>query len=292
MSAALATLTERVYVSQFTTAVFGVTVRKAGEPADADGNVVVRLIEEASGNTIATLTATHVQTGDYQITLISSHTAQTGLYTLRWEYAIDGTPEEFESYIEVGPSNPAYDDLDEDFKDLVDTVWLKFADSYDSPGGGPHAQVHLQSHFSRGRFAQLLRTAVGRLGVIQPPKTVYTLSADEGKKFPLATWGWVLEQALFVEVLKHLIRTYTEQPEVVGVNVARTDRRDYVRRWETVLTMEQRELDSALDLFKVQHMGLGSASIMVSGGVYGRYAPTRVAHSAAARPRYYARFYA
>lgn len=292
MSTAIAALTERVYVSQFDSPAFGLNIYKDGALTDPDTGVTVTLIlETGDGTTIFEKPASQVQTGVYQIGLTSVDTQKVGYYTLRWTYTVQGTPELFETYLEVGPVNPAYDELDEDIKDIVDVVWLRFADLYDSPDGGPHAQIYLQTHFTRGRFAQLLGIALRRLNVVSQPKMIYTLSQNEGKKFPVAKWGGVLEQALYIEAIKHLRRIYTEQPEVVGVNVARMDRRDYLNRWGIILQDEEKDFRSSLEGFKIAHMGLGSAKAMVGGGVYGNYGPTRTTRASAARPRFWSRWY-
>jgi hypothetical protein len=174
-------------------------------------------------------------------------------------------------------------------KSIVDDTWIKFADLFDSPEGGPNLQTYYQTHFSRNRIAQLLKTAVGLLNTTAQPFQSYSI--DVPGQFPIQQWGPLLGQALYVEVLKHLIRSYVEQPAFVGGSVTRLDRRDYMDRWQSVLDEERKQLKSQLDIFKISNMGLGKPKVLVSGGVYGRYGPTRFAGSVAARPRYWSRFY-
>jgi len=105
-------------------------------------------------------------------------------------------------------------------------------------------------------------------------------------------WGGLLGQYTYVEMVKHLIRSYTEQPAIMGSgSITRLERRDYADRWRLVLRDEEAELKSLLDMFKIRHMMLGNPRVLVSGGTYGRYAPTRIAGSVAARPRMWARWY-
>jgi len=95
-----------------------------------------------------------------------------------------------------------------------------------------------------------------------------------------------------VEMVKHLIRSYVEQPALISSGaITRLDRRDYTQRWHEVLEEEQAELKSMLDTFKIRRMFGGAPKVLVSGGTYGRYAPTRIAGSVAARPRMWARWY-
>lgn len=286
-------LGERTYVSQYGTPTVGFVVHKDGVPADADANAVTVRMETLDGTTVVfNRAADHTATGTYETTLTSAETQSPGIFKLTWSYAIDAVPQEFVSLIEVGESSPAYDRLDEGMKAVVESAWLRFADLFDSPDGGPHLKVYFQTRFGRGRMAQLLGIAVGRLNTVSQPHMTYSIEGPPaGKQFPIAQWGGLLDQALYIEAVKHLIRSYVEQPEAVGVNVARLDRRDYMMRWESILRMEQDDFKSQLEIFKMAHMGLGRPRVLVSGGVYGSYGPTRLSHSAAARPRYYQRFH-
>lgn len=89
------------------------------------------------------------------------------------------------------------------------------------------------------------------------------------------------------ETLKHLVRSYVEQPALQGGEVTRHDRRDYLDRWRSVLQDEREELKTQLDVFKIRSMGLGRPAVLVSGGAYGR-APSGMRYlGLRGRPRYY-----
>jgi hypothetical protein len=168
---------------------------------------------------------------------------------------------------------------------------VRFADLFDSAGGGPNLQAYFQAHWSRGRVAQLMNIALQKINGVAQPWTSYTLDGINGPVFPVQFWGGLLASYTYVEGVKQLIRAYTEQPAFQGPPVARQDRRDYADRWRRVLQDEQAELKSQLDVFKIRHIMSGSPRVLVSGGTYGRYAPTRIAGSVAARPRMWARWY-
>ncbi len=278
-------------ISQHANEVLGLEIRVQGAPADPDGSTVtVTMTNTATSVVVFTRAATRVDVGRYEVTLSTAESSVLGTYALLWQYAIAGVAQGYQTEIVIGSAEPAYDTLAEPMQIVVDNVSVRFADLFDSPHGGPHLQTYFQSHFNRGRIAQLLRVAVGVLNTTAQPFQSYTIDGDGGASFPINQWGPLLEQALYVEVVKHLIRSYVEQPLFQGGGVTRLDRRDYMDRWRAVLDDERDQLRSQLEVFKIANMGLGKPKVLVSGGVYGRFGPTRYA-GMAARPRYFYSFY-
>lgn len=294
--AAPADYREREYLSLYATEVVGLVIHKSGVPADADGDVTLNLIREDAPDgpvVVFSRIASHVATGTYEVLLGSEDTGTPGLYTLQWLYQLDAVDQEYRTYAEVGQSTPDYDMLAPGLKQVVDSVWIRIADLYDHPTGGPHLQTYFQTHFGRGRIAQLMRIALGKLNTVAQPHMTYTLDDGQGgATFPVANWGPLLESGTWIEVIKHLRRSYVEQPNFMGSGaVSRLDRRDYMQRWGEILGEEEETFKSQMETFKIAHMGFGRPKVLVSGGIYGRYGPTRLAGSVAARPRYWTRFY-
>lgn len=284
---------DRAYVSRYAGQVFGLIVHRAGVPGDADGAVTVSFTNEDTNTLVFSRTADHVGPGEYSVTLTSADSSTPGFYGLEWSYLVNGGAEVFGQAVEVGSAAPAYDGLAAAMKDIVESVWIRFADLFDFEVGGPHLQAYVQTNFGRQRLGQLLKIAVGKLNTTAQPYQTYTIDGDGGASFPVAQWGSLLESALYVECLKHLVRSYTEQPDFQsGSGTTRLDRRDYMDRWKEVLDLEEPTLKSQLEVFKIANMGLGKARVLVSGGAYGRWGPQRMPMSAAARPRFSTRFYA
>jgi hypothetical protein len=285
---------DRQYISQNATDIIGLAISVAGVPGDADGNIVqVTMLAENTNSQVFQRAADHPGVGLYETQLLPAESAVSGPVTFVWEYALNALDQEYRTYAYIGESAPAYDALNPVMKDIVDAVWIRFADLFDSPDGGSNLATYFQSNWGRGRVAQLLRVAVGLLNTTAQPHQTYTLEDGQGGGlFPVAMWGSLLESALYVECLKHLRRSFVEQPAVIGAGgITRLDRRDYMQRWGEVLADEQYTLKSQLDVFKISNMNLGRPKVLVSGGVFGRFGPTRVAGSMAARPRYWTRFY-
>jgi 5-hydroxyisourate hydrolase-like protein (transthyretin family) len=283
---------DRFYVPQYSAEVLGMEIRVAGVPADPDGSAVtVRMTRDADSVVILDRAATRADTGRYEITLSSAESQTSGNYTLRWSYTVATVPRFEDTVIEIGRAEPFYDNLVPEMRALVDGAWMRFEDLFDSPFGGPNLQTYFQTRFDRGSAAKLLRVAVGILNTAAQPYQSFTIDGDGGAAFPVAQWGALLEQALYVEMIKHLRRSYTEQPIIQGSNVTRLDRRDYFDRWGIVLADEQAQLKSQLDTFKIRAMMLGRPVVRVSGGVYGRWGGIARSPALAARPSYWMRAY-
>lgn len=264
-------LVDRRYLSQYATEQVGLVISSGDQPIDPDDNAVtVSMDSDTAMHTVFSRSADRIDVGTYATTLTSSDTATPDKYTITFNYLVDAVVDSYSLRVEVGSSAPAYDSLQSGFKMIVESVWIRFADLYDTPYGGPHLQIYVQSHFGRNRMAQLLSQAIGRINTVSQPHMTYTL----GRAFPFDNWGPLLVQALYVEVLKHLRRSYVEQPEtILGTTVSRFDRRDYMARWGEILAEETADLKDMLDAFKIANMGFGAPSVLVAGGAYGNFGP-------------------
>lgn len=246
---------------------------------DADTVPTIEFRNYATNALIWTRASTHVSTGVYRARLSSVETGNPGLYFILWQYILGGIPEQFRTDIEVPSStSTAYNSLSDNARTVVDTVWRMFEDLFDSPLGGPHLANYAQTSFGRETVARLLEHAMGWLNTTSQPHQTYSIAQDD---FPFAEWGGLLIRALYIEVIKHLMRSYVEQPDAQGVSPARLDRRDYMSRWQTMLELEQEEIKPMLTTYKMAAMNLGRMSILTGGGVYGGFGPSMLP----ARPR-------
>lgn len=287
---------ERQYISQFSMPELSFSIYIGGALADPDAQAVSAqlMLQNPDGSTVPvnTYTAARLGAGQYQVTPSTQDTATPADAQLVWYYTVGSAPQQYAAQLVIGQANPNYDGLPQDIKDLIELVWVKFSDTFDSASGGPNLQAYFQAHWSRGRVAQMMRVSLMTLNTIAQPWSNYTLDLQGGPLFPWMQWGGVLVSGTTIECLKHLIRSYNEQPALQGGgSVTRQDRRDYVDRWRESLDDERESYQHQLDMFKIRHLGLGNPKVLVSGGVYGRYAPTRIAGSVAARPRMWARWY-
>lgn len=217
--------------------------------------------------TWSTAEVAHEETGVYSVDLTPTLTAERGNYAAVWTYTVDGSPLTFTDHLQVIEPMPTYDNLREEEKAVVEQVSWMLADLFDSTNGGPHLQEPFQTHFGYERIAQLLHLGATRINVTSIPVTNYGVG-EGSSKFPEILQPFLV-LGTYLEVVRHLVRSYVEQPNFVGMNVTYTDRRDYLQRWQSVLADEKRDFDKALVQAKRKLLGLGRGALLVSGGIYG-----------------------
>lgn len=185
---------ERHYVSRSSIETLGLLVHVAGVLTDVDDDMTVTMTSEETNDVVFTRVAEHPETGAYAVTLSTIETGTEGFFSLMWTFSLGGILQADETSIQVGPRDRAYDSLDADMKAIVESVYsVRLGDLFDSDIGGPNLQTYYQTHYGRGRVAQLLRIAVGRLNTIAQPHQTFSL--DSPGQFPVAQWGPLLEQA-------------------------------------------------------------------------------------------------
>lgn len=215
--------------------------------------------------------------GVYSFKLPTSLTSNLGLLTIHWQYKVIGEPYDYWDYYQVIEPMPIYDTLSDGERGIVKMVSMMFGDLYDSVDGGPHLKEEFQTHYGTETLALCLQLAANRINISSQPWTNYVIGDNNpgGSRFPANGYP-ILMMATYLEVVRHLIRSYTEQPNILGgPGVAYTDRRDYVDRWRNILNDEKEDYDNAIRNFKRSIMSLGGGNLIVSGGIfgtaYGRY---------------------
>jgi len=109
-------------------------------------------------------------------------------------------------------------------------------------------------------MAKLLPDALYTIGATFTPVIEYTED-----NFPFDHHSPLAGQSLLVESIRHLMRSYVEQPVPVGSNVTYFDRRDYLNRWQSILQMEVDKLTAWIDIFKQSQFAFGSTAMLVGG---------------------------
>lgn len=137
----------------------------------------------------------------------------------------------------------------------IDMVWMMIEDAFDSDEGGPYLTD--TSFFDQHKIAMLFDAALMKINA-RPP--IQNFDVDT---FPYSGARPLLVKALYIEVVKHLIRSYVEQPSVIASNVPYFDRRDYTQRWQVIVDKEELELERWIKLFKRGFYNFGSGALLV-----------------------------
>lgn len=254
-------------------------VDRASKPVDPDtGTIALKVWLDALDNTstdprgeliidIGSADIVRDDKGKFRYDIGPAHTNRRGLLSVEWSYTVDGTDFTFQDNMQILEQMPNYENLNDATKLMVEQASWFFADLFDSTTGGPWLQENFQTHFDYDRIAFLLRVAAMKFNVIGYPVTHYGVSTQD-KSIPsnftdIMLWGTKLE------VIRHLITSYVEQPDFRNIATTYTDRRDYMQRWQAVLTDEKPEYEKAVKMAKRSLLKLGRGSILVAGGIYG-----------------------
>jgi len=217
----------------------------------------------------------HEEVGVYSFILDPSFTSLLSLLTVKWEYTVSGNTYTYMDYFEIREPMPLFDSLTEGEKDIVRQVIFRFEDLYDSVEGGPYLKEPFQTHFGTETVARCLRLAVNKINMTAQPYSSYIVGDAIGTRLPANAYS-VVEFATYIQVIKHLMRSYVEMPTMEGSpGVSFYDRSNYLDRWRSILKDEGDDLDKAIVSFKRSLLGLGGGSLIVSGGIYGNISSWR-----------------
>lgn len=229
---------------------------------DTTGEPPGDLVHEA---TMADITRDDV--GMYHFNVGPEFTGARGLLTVEWSYTVGGHVFTYTDNLQVLEQMPLWERLSPDERSVVEQVSWMFADSFDSTEGGPYLFETYQSHFNYERIAQLSRVALSRINTTGNPPTSFQVGGVPGQYTPVPAFlQGTLVIGTYIEVLRHLIRNYTEIPVFQQANITYADRRDYQQRWQSVLAEESANYKSMVIQAKRPLLGLGSTSLLVGGG--------------------------
>jgi hypothetical protein len=144
-------------------------------------------------------------------------------------------------------------------------AWGKIEDCFDTEDDGPWLRDMTNTYFTKEKMENFIDEALFFINQANPPTALGVGSFVTGETPPTPTADLpLLAQGTFIMVLRHLIRSYVEQPNPVGAQIAWHDRRDYLQRWQTVLQIEQAAFDKMLALYKRRFLGLGHSKVLVA----------------------------
>ena len=149
----------------------------------------------------------------------------------------------------------------------VDLCWLKLEDCFDSEFGGPWLRDMTMRVFDKTKVRQFSPDVLMQINQ-QMPYSDYTETG-----FPWTGDGTaIFGQGLLVATIRHLMRSYTEQPDVVSSPVAFMDRKRYLDAWKSVYDVENPLWERWLGRWKLRSYDITHASMLL-GSKAGRMLP-------------------
>lgn len=155
---------------------------------------------------------------------------------------------------------------------IADEVWMRLEDMFDSDEGGPWLRDVTHRFFDPTKIETFVSEALLQVNntppmteidlgyfLIQIPNTDPMLIGET----TTTPDRYIVVQGTLLAVIRHLIRSYTEIPDVRGANVVFEDRRDYFQRWQMVYQMEEQAFNKTLALWKRQFYSFGKSAVLV-----------------------------
>lgn len=159
----------------------------------------------------------------------------------------------------IDPFNPP-DSTDSEV--IGNLVWRRLEDLFDSEEGGPWLQDVTKATFKKEKMEFFITEGLFDINNQSPPTNVnlaaFVQDGTPGADSPLVVG------ATLIAVIRHLMRSYVEQPLVTGAQITYEDRRDYLQRWQMILQEEEQIYFRRLAYWKRQFLGLGGSRVLVS----------------------------
>lgn len=140
----------------------------------------------------------------------------------------------------------------------VKQCWTMLEDCFDSEIGGPWLRDMTLAVFDQTKVRALVPQVLLDINNQMP----FTSYSEES--FPYAGDGEALfAEGLLVASLRHLMRSYTEQPDVISSPVAFMDRKRYQQAWKAQYDVESEVWKKWLNRWKLQQYDLSHASLLL-----------------------------
>ncbi len=234
------------------------------EPYSPDDLISVEFTIQAPDKELTTLTGNIEDDGtgtllyedtdqEGQYVAIAAFTTVAGVRSARTDFEV------IDPFAEITPSASWI---------VANDAWSKFEDCFDAEDEGPWLRDMTLNCFNKAKMEQFIDDALMDINLQHPPTGLildnFASVSDDPEPIVTTTDLPLLTQALLIQLIRHLIRSYVEQPNPVGASIAWHDRRDYLQRWQSVLQIEQTQYMRMLALYKRRFLGLGQTRGLVS----------------------------
>lgn len=147
---------------------------------------------------------------------------------------------------------------------VIEDVWMRLEDCFDSVEGGPWLRDITRSHFDEIKVGRYINETLLDINVQMPPSNVpiseFTQPQGNGAQNELLP---ILSKGVLCKVIQHLIRSYVEQPVPQGAQIVYEDRTRYKDAWKAVYDQEHEDYITMVRLWKRGMLNLGHSALLV-----------------------------
>jgi hypothetical protein len=149
----------------------------------------------------------------------------------------------------------------DDVSILLEDTWHRIEDCFDSEMGnaGPWLRDMTLAKFDQTKLLKLLPDAMVEINTWQP----YTSFTATSFPYTDPNGQAVLVQGLLCATIRHLMRSYTEQPDVTNSNIGFLDRKRYADEWGKRLQVEDDRFKKLLIMWKRTMFGFGRPATLI-----------------------------
>lgn len=153
----------------------------------------------------------------------------------------------------------------------VDSAWSRLEDCFDSEDGGPWLRDMTMARFDKSRMRQFTGDVFFDINN-QMPRTNFT---PDGFNYGQYDGLAVVAQGLLTHSIRHLMRSYVEQPDILNSPVGYADRKRYLDAWTAMYQIESARYDRMLELYKRNFFDQGTRMLVASKAGRAVFGPMR-----------------
>jgi hypothetical protein len=165
---------------------------------------------------------------------------------------------DFEVIDPFNPPEPEFADV------LHHNVWKKIEDCFDSEQGGPWLRDMTLEYFSKDKVPDFIDEGLMDINLYQPVTDLTVDYFDAPRHDGSYPFLPLLVESCFLAIVRHLMRSYVEQPQPTGAQIVYEDRQQYLQRWQLVYQQEYTLFDHWAKLFKRQFYQFGHSKLIVA----------------------------
>lgn len=157
---------------------------------------------------------------------------------------------------------------------VIDAAWRLFEDCFDSEFGGPWLRDMTMGRWDKSKLRQFIGQALMDINGAMPQTSYTEVSFPYGSDDTDALFA----QGILCAAIRHLMRSYTEQPDVTNSPVGFLDRKRYQQAWKAMYDVEYDTFRRWLAWYKRRLFNVSGTRLIISnkaGRLYGAAMRTR-----------------